>query len=789
VLLPALALYLSCAPPEAAADAPDGVPASHRAAIPREAALLPSALSPLDWQGIIAARERARHAVTVTGPHSWQAHNPGQQWRTAFDGRGFSVTPTGAGWTWGLELTTWGRTGKGTAVPAVATTRTHGNRVSYLWNTALEEWYVNDTRGLEHGYTLHTRPDGLGPIMLDLRVRGGLRPHLGSDGRDVVFSDASAAMVVRYAGLTVLDADHRELPARFAVEDGHLLRLTVDDAQARYPITIDPVAQQAYLKAANAGADDSFGASVAVAGDTVVVGAPYEDGSSATRYDDNAQNAGAAYVFARVNGTWNQQAYLKAAPVATGAGFGLSVAISGETIVIGAPAEAYGSYSRVGAAYVFGISNGAWTQQARLASPYLTFANFGQHVAVDGGTIVVGSGVSQLPVVFVRSGLSWIEQAQLSPTTGSAPGTAVGISGDTIVVGAPNEDCSGGAAYVFIRDRGTWTQQAYLRGFNTEGGSDSRTCNGDRFGSSVAISGNTLLVGAAEEDGSATGVNGTDDNDAPEAGAAYVFVRSNDAWSQQAYLKASNTGSDDRFGSAVAIDGDALVVGAPGEDSSTKSVDGDQTSDLAPNAGAAYIFTRSNDAWSQQAYLKASNADALDRFGGRVAIKGNTVVVGAQGEASNSSRSQTNNKAPSAGAAYVFTISTASTDGPDLVISAISAGSSSVARGSSLAVSDTTRNDGTSPAARTSTGYYLSTDDVFDSTDAKLGERRVAALEAGADSSASGNYTVQVVPGTYYLLACADIAVAVSEVDEANNCSVAGAALTVTESTSTKGRK
>ena len=165
-------------------------------------------------------------------------------------------------------------------------------------------------------------------------------------------------------------------------------------------------------------------------------------------------------------------------------------------------------------------------------------------------------------------------------------------------------------------------QEAYVKASNTGAA--------DFFGWSVAISGDTVVVGAPGEDSSATGVNGDEtNNSASAAGAAYVFTRSAGAWSQQAYLKASYTWPDDNFGWSVAVSGDTVVVGAYREDSLATGVNGNQIDNSATDAGAAYVFTRSAGAWSQQAYVKASNTGAGDRFGWSVAIDADTVVVGA----------------------------------------------------------------------------------------------------------------------------------------------------------------
>jgi len=216
-------------------------------------------------------------------------------------------------------------------------------------------------------------------------------------------------------------------------------------------------------------------------------------------------------------------------------------------------------------------------------------------------------------------------------------GTAVAVSGETAVVGAPYE-CSNatgvnangynesaldaGAAYVFVRSGGLWVQQAYLKASNA-GAHDS-------FGWSVAISGDTIVVGALLEDGSATGINGDQaSDDAVASGAAYVFTRSGGTWTQQAYLKASNSQAADLFGSAVAVSGNTVVVGANREDSNATGVNGNGASNSADRSGAAYVFSRTGSTWTQQAYLKASDTAIAAEFGGSVGISGTSIVVGA----------------------------------------------------------------------------------------------------------------------------------------------------------------
>jgi T5SS/PEP-CTERM-associated repeat protein len=449
-----------------------------------------------------------------------------------------------------------------------------------------------------------------------------------------------------------------------------------------------------YLKASNTGAGDTFGLAVGASGDTVVVGARGE-ASNATGVNGNptnnsANSAGAAYVFMHDTTNWSQQAYLKASNTGAGDLFGVAVAISGDTIVVGAQQEdsnasgvngnqSNNSAPDSGAAYVF-VRNGTnWIQQAYLkASNTASNDFFGAAVAISGGTIVVSSPLadsiaidSGSAYVFVRNGTNWTQQAQLKASNAGAGdvfGRSLAIFDDVIVIGASDEASAAtgvngnqsdnsatdsGAAYVFVRTGTNWTQQAYLKASNSE--------SFDQFGHPVAISGDTIVVGAESEDSNATGVNGNQaDNSATNSGAAYVFVRNGTNWTQQAYLKASNTGLGDNFGGAVAISSDTIVIGAVDENSNATGVDGDQSNNSASFSGAAYVFMRNGTNWIQQHYLKASNTDPQDQFGVSVALAGGTVVVGAYLESSAATGVNgdgADKSAPSSGAAYVFDLS------------------------------------------------------------------------------------------------------------------------------------
>jgi len=664
---------------------------------------VPEGLAKSDWTSIRAAYEAGRHAFQpVEG--GWQARNPGQQWTTRFDGSGFLATPRDGGWTWGLELKSYGRGTQQTQVSGKPAVKAEGPRLSYQWDAAVQEWWVNDPRGLEHGYVIHSRPAGDTTEALSflLGTRGSLLPKVRADTKGVEFCDAAGTTVLNYAGLKVWDADGKVLPSRFEAAGEKSVRLLVEEHGARYPLTIDPIAQQAYLKASNAEASDFFGYSVAVSGDTVVVGAPWED-SNATGVNGNmfsysAGESGAAYIFTRSGTTWTQQAYLKASNTGAGDKFGQAVAVSGDTVVIGAPYEysnatgvngneADNSAQWSGAAYVFSRSGTVWTHQAYLkASNTDAFDSFGSTVAVSGDTVIVGAhneasnatGVNGSQVnnsasgsgagyIFTRNGSTWTQQAYLKASNTGADdrfGYSVAVSDNTVVVGAFDEDsdvvgvngsgadnsaANSGAAYVFTRSGTTWSQQAFLKASNT-GGSD-------QFGFSVAVSGDTVVVGANQEGSSATGVDGNQfNNTAFGSGAAYVFTRNGTIWTQQAYLKASNSGANDLFGGSVAVSGEIMVVGAYNESSNATGINGNQADNSASNSGSAYVFTRSGTTWTQQVYLKASNSGANDLFGFSVGISGHTVISGAYNEASNAmgvNGNQADNSAGGSGAAYI----------------------------------------------------------------------------------------------------------------------------------------
>ncbi|MEM6532493.1 MAG: cadherin-like beta sandwich domain-containing protein [Myxococcota bacterium] len=455
--------------------------------------------------------------------------------------------------------------------------------------------------------------------------------------------------------------------------------------------SLQEFAQIAYAKASNTDSFDQFGSRVSVWGDTLAVAANREDGDATGVNGDQGNGSGAivdtgaVYVFTRSNGIWSQQAYLKASNTDDTDNFGASVSLWGDTLAVGATFEdseatgvngdqGNGTIENPGAVYVFNRSNGVWSQQAYLkASNTDEFDLFGTSVSLWGATLAVGAifessdatgvdgdqGNSAIPFyesgavyVFIRNEGVWSQQAYLkSSNTDQADsfGTSVSLWGDTLAVGADREDSdatgvngdqgngtgatdNSGAVYVFVRNDSVWSQQAYLKASNTG--------DGDNFGESVSLWGETLAVGAG---------------DAGNSGAVYVFSRSNGVWSQQAFLKASNPGGGDDFGASVSVWGNTLAVGAAREDSGATGVNGDEGNGVN-SAGAVYVFTRNNGVWSQRAYLKASNTEANDNFGRNVSVWGDTLAAGANLEDgdSNGVNGDQGNGADSSGAVYVF---------------------------------------------------------------------------------------------------------------------------------------
>jgi hypothetical protein len=546
---------------------------------------------------IAAALGRADPAYRIRG---LSAVNVAQRLHTNFTPRGVSVASGGG--RLGLSLSAFGRAGALEA-PGPVLPRVSANRVSYE-HGALREWYANGPLGLEQGFDLARKPGGAsGPATLALGLSGDLSARL--DRGSVVFSGVGARL--RYMGLSASDARGRSLRAWLELARRRIL-VRLDDRGARYPVHVDPFIQQAELTASDGAAGDELGYSVAVSGDTVVAGAPYRNG-----------NLGAAYVFTRPSSGWanaTQTAELTASDGVAGDFLGYSVGVSGDTIVVGAPRR----NSNEGTAYVFVKPAGGWanaTQTAELtASDAAPSSVPSDSVAVSGNTIVVGvpgkNSAQGAAYVYVMPAGGWVnatQTAELTASDGAANdelGGSVAVFGGTVVAGAAFRNGSRGAAYVFVMPPAGWpataTQAAELTASDGAGG--------DFFGSSVGVSGTTIVAGA---DGHTVGANS-------HQGAAYVFVEPSGGWAtatQTAELTASDGAANDFFGYPVAVSGNTIVTGAEGRSS---------------ERGAAYVFVMPGGGWSsgtQTGELIASDGKVFDGFGSQVGISGDTIVASA----------------------------------------------------------------------------------------------------------------------------------------------------------------
>jgi uncharacterized repeat protein (TIGR01451 family) len=519
----------------------------------------------------------------------------------------------------------------------------YGSRVEYSYSgIGLTEWYVNGPVGLEQGFTVDSSPDSENRIRLDIALGGTLSAQLISD-TTVSLIDDSGAEALRYTGLYVYDNRGIELPALLKL-DGKILSLEVDPAGAQYPITIDPFIQKAKLTASDGTANDQFGVSVSVEGDTALVGAWLHDtGGNSLQ--------GAAYIFQRDHGgsgNWGQMAKLTASDGATGDRFGGSVSVNGDTAIVSAHLADVSVNSDQGAAYIFerdqgGVNN--WGQVAKLtASDGVSDDSFGRFVSVSGNTAIVGanehdvSGNSNQGAAYIfernQGGAdNWGQAAKLTGSDGSADdwfGIRVSVDGDTAVVSAHLHDTGGnsnqGAAYVYGRNQGgagSWGQVAKLTS------SDGNEF--DAFGSSVSMSGDTVVVGAQSHK-----IGGNSNQ-----GAAYLFGQNQGGtnnWGQIKKLTASDGAAGDFFGFSVSVSGSTAVVGARAEDSGANT-----------DQGAVYTFRRDQggaDAWGEVSKLTASDGADGDQFGWSVSASGDTTIVGADFHDIGGNLDQ--------GAAYVF---------------------------------------------------------------------------------------------------------------------------------------
>ena len=369
--------------------------------------------------------------------------------------------------------------------------------------------------------------------------------------------------------------------------------------------------QQARLTASNGEENDNFGHAVAIEGDTLVVGAPKEDGEIAEIYsgefeENNGEiDSGAAYVFQRSGGSWTQTTYLKSLIPDYNGEFGSAVALDNQTLAISAPNDPTESeYGRdCGSVFVFTNDNGWTLEDVLKASNEAPYTDFGFSLALEEDVLIVGSPGE-------KSGGVGINGNQDSGNTGS------------------------GAVYVFTRSQNTWSQETYIKASNADFGA--------AFGFSLAFDGNRLAVGAPKEG-----------NDFSSSGAVYFFTYQNSSWREEAYIKVLDTNLYQLFGSAVALEDNMLAISAGGDSSRAMNIATQRSEDIsADNGGAVYLFRYSENIWTQQAFIKTITTEEEDLFGQTISLESNLLIIGAPGEDSDE-HSLTNNNFINSGTVFL----------------------------------------------------------------------------------------------------------------------------------------
>lgn len=525
-----------------------------------------------------------------------------QDLEACFDDGGARFTAHGAP-SLNLRLKAFGRGSKLTPVGVAVRTISEG-RVNYRY-PALTEWWRVLPAGYEQGFTVERRPAGAGPLTLALAADRS--PHR--------YGDNLGWGHLRYGGLAVTDAGGRSVPAMLGAQ-GDRIVITIDDSDARYPLTVDPLvwipqvvrspssittnsAQGAPAAATSVTIPSAFGAAVAFSGDTAFLSAPFSSVAGNTQQ-------GAVFVYTEAaDRTWSESTLLTAADGAAYDQFGSALAVSGTSLLIGAPGASVGGNSTQGAVYVFNSTGGVWSEAQKLtASDGAAGDEFGGALSISGADALIGARTATVGgnaragavYTFNDAGGNWSETQKLTASDAAAGdlfGSAVALDGTTALVGAPAASVAGdafrGAVYDFVNVGGVWGQTQKLTA------SDGAT--GDQFGASVALDGITALVGAPFAN-----VSGQ-----VSQGKAYVFTASGGSWAQQAVLSASDGKSSDEFGSAIVIAGVYALVGGEG------------------GSGNAYLFGNEGSGWTQLVEFSGGGSG----FGRAVALEGTMALVSA----------------------------------------------------------------------------------------------------------------------------------------------------------------
>ena len=552
----------------------------------------------------------------------YQGDNPAQTFDILFSPNGLDVqNKSSQSWQWTLRMLSYGY-GDAQVSSNSTSTVIQRNRIEFHRGD-LVEWYINSKEGIEQGFTLQNAPAGRQagvPLVVSLALNSNLTPELSSDNQTIDFYGSALLPVLRYAKLVVTDANGSVVPAYFVVSEGRI-DIVIDDSQAVYPLTIDPLLTSFLTKkvADDAEASDEFGYSVHTSGNTAVIGA-YKESSS----------KGAVYTF-ELNGAatdWDQTDKVTGSDSVAGDEFGKSAFVTGGIMMVSGAAQ---HNSTKGAAYIFerdAITPTQWVEITKLSPISPTAGDkFGAAVSADtlatlaDAWVVVGApgdnsgqGAAYL---YARDAITHTQFNQVKKLTaddgaaGDDFGTSVYMAVDTVFVGAPGDDSGQGAVYVFQRDEGgadNWGQVTKLTA--------SDGAAGDIFGESLSYTSfsnaKRIIVGAPKKN---TG-----------AGGAYIFKLpttggGTPTWAEEKILTASNSTTGYQYGISVAMSSNYAIVGS--------RFDATNGSD----AGSAFLLFRNkggSSQWGELAHILPSDGTTGDQFGHSVAIRGSDVVIGAR---------------------------------------------------------------------------------------------------------------------------------------------------------------
>lgn len=660
---------------------------------------------------------------------AYEAKNPEQNFAAYFSDDGAQLVSREAGeqWNFSLKLSRYGNGEQSLTVDGSRRWSADKAKVSVSHEIVSQitqqksqiiEWFENKPNGLEQSFIVQEKLDHQ-PIKLVMSIQGDLVPEVSADGQAVMLTKHGSGTVLRYDRLKSWDANGTELMSRMEVHDSGL-SLIVDDANAVYPVTIDPTFTQvkkllasdgatgdffgsavalsgdvaivgafgdnglqgaAYLfqrntggvnnwseikklTASDGGANDSFGSAVAIRGDTVVIGAG----------GDVAGGQGSAYIFERNAGGANNWGEIKKLSPTDGVYFGTSVSIDKGLVVVGAEGFFDGETGAQGAAYIFEQNRGGvdnWGLVKKIQADDGVIGDFfGKASCIKGDTVFVGNGFNGA-YVFERhdGGIdNWGQLKKMLSVHGvedTGFGFSISIDGDKAVIGAVRDfegdnDDGQGAAYIYGRNLGGENNWGLIKRIIASDGAPA-----DFFGASVAVSGDRIIVGAFGDD---IGAN-------INQGSAYVFEQNSggaDNWGQVNKIVASGGVAQDQFGVSIALNGNTAIAGAPGANLNSNT-----------NRGSAFVFVRANESWTQEAKPLPANCTVEEYFGSAVAISGDTAIVGSTGDDVGVNANQ--------GAAYIFERNVGGTNNWGLVDTiTASDGSANDFFGSKLAINGNT---------------------------------------------------------------------------------------------------